>query len=427
MNVTLLSTYDAQGGAAIAARRLHDALLRQGVASTMLVQEQRRAHEGVEAVAKTGWQKGLAFSRFALERAAFFPFEREKSVRWSFSPGVMGTDISRHSLVQQADILHLHWVNFGFQSIEDLGKLLALGKPVVWTMHDMWPFTGGCHHSGTCERYQEACGNCEPFLRNPAPNDLSHRVWLRKQKAYANARLRPVGCSVWLANRARRSRLFGSLPVEAIPNPIDTELFKPLEKALAKRKFGLSPDKKLILFAAANVSAVGKGFMYFEKGLHLLQQQLIDSEGVELLIFGGGDETLLENLPFRYHFLGSLNDVPQISAAYSAADVFVTPSLEENLPNTIMEAMACGTPAIGFDVGGIPEMITHRQTGYLARYRAADDLAEGMRWTLEQSPEAYAQLANNARQYVLANYAGAVVAGRYLSLYESILNERMNE
>lgn len=422
MNVTLLSTYDAQGGAAIAARRLHDALRHQGVASTMLVQEQRREAEGVEAFAKTGWQKRLAFTRLVLERAAFVPFERDKSVLWGFSPGVMGVDISRHPLVQRADILHVHWVNFGFQSIANLEKLLALGKPVVWTLHDMWPFTGGCHHSGICERYRNGCGNCTPFLRNPAENDLSHRVWLRKQRAYANARLWPVGCSQWLANRARWSELFGPLPVASIPNPIDTVVFSPLEKTVAKRKLGLPPDKKLILFAAAKVSAAGKGFTYFEKALHFLRQQLTDPESVELLIFGKGDESLLKNLPFRYHFLGSLNDVQQISGAYSAADVFVTPSLEENLPNTIMEAMACGTPAIGFDVGGIPEMITHRQTGYLARYRAADDLAEGLRWLLELTPEAGLKLKTNARQFVLEYYAEAVVAGQYTKLYQSILD-----
>ncbi|MGA0555722.1 glycosyltransferase family 4 protein [Larkinella sp. VNQ87] len=419
MKVLHLSTFHRYGGAAIAANRINQALNRAGVLSEMLVAETSVEEPHVVSLAETAWQRRWSKARFALDRLTFMPFERSRAVRFAFSPGLVGTDISQHPLVQQADILHLHWTTFGFLSTRSLQKLFALQKPVVWTMHDMGAFTGGCHHSGTCERYQDQCGNC-PFLRTAAPDDLSHGGWLRKQKAYANARLTPVGCSQWLANRARKSRLFGDLAVRSIPNPLDTKQFFPLPKAVARWELKLPDHKRFILFAAAKVSALGKGFSYFQKALTVLRQQLAQPNDVELLIFGAGDESLLNSLPFRYYFLGSLSSLEQIVRAYSAADLFVIPSLEENLPNTIMESMACGTPVVGFEVGGIPEMVRHRQTGYLVEYRSVEDLANGMRWILEQSETGYEQLAVNARNHVVANYDETVVAGRYLALYEEI-------
>ncbi|GAB3252835.1 glycosyltransferase family 4 protein [Larkinella harenae] len=419
MRVLHLSTYHRAGGAAIAANRLNQALNRAGFSSQMLVAETSVEEPSVVSLARSGWQKRWATARFALDRLTFVPFERSRAVRFAFSPALIGTDISDHPLVQQADILHLHWTTFGFLSTRSLGRLFALKKPVVWTLHDMWSFTGGCHHSGTCERYQQQCGNC-PFLRKPSSDDLSHGDWLRKQRAYDNARLTPVGCSQWLANRARQSSLFGKLAVQSIPNPLDTQFFSPLEKTAARQELKVSIDKRLILFAAAKVSALGKGFAYFQQALALLQQQLAQPKEVELLIFGGGDESLLQELPFRYHFLGSLSNLRQIVAAYSAADLFVIPSLEENLPNTIMESMACGTPVVGFEVGGIPEMVRHQQNGYLVQYRSVEDLANGMRWILEQPQTAYQQLATNARQHVVTNYDETVVARRYIALYEQV-------
>jgi glycosyltransferase involved in cell wall biosynthesis len=419
MKVLHLSTYHQSGGAAIAANRINQALNRAGFSSEMLVAATSVEEPFVTSLAQTAWQKRWATARFALDRLTFLPYERSRDVRFAFSPALVGTDISQHPLVQQADILHLHWTTFGFLSARSLGKLFALQKPVVWTMHDMWSFTGGCHHSGSCEGYQNQCGNC-PFLRTAAPDDLSHGDWLRKQSAYQNARLTPVGCSQWLANRARKSSLFSGLAVQSIPNPLDTSLFTPIEKTTARLELNLPINKRLILFAAAKVSAVGKGFSYFQKALDILRQQLARADDVELLIFGGGDESLLRELPFKYHFLGSLKNLRQIIAAYSAADLFVIPSLEENLPNTIMESMACGTPVVGFEVGGIPEMVHHQQNGYLVNYRSVNDLANGIQWVLNQSETAYRQLAVNARNHVVTNYDETVIARRYIDLYEQV-------
>ena len=426
MRVVHLNTYHTTGGAAVAAGRLNRALQKQGVESTLLVQEETYPEwmlpePGVEALATSFLAKKMAFARFGAERLAFLPFEKHKAVRFQFSPAVTGVDLTYNSTIMQADVLHLHWINFGFFSVEGLGSLMRLGKPVVWTMHDMWPFTGGCHHSGTCENYQRDCGNCVPFLRNPAPDDLSRSVWNRKQKAYEMAHLVPVGCSDWLTHRARQSRLFQPFSVLSIPNAIDTEQFSPIEKTTARQALGLPTNKRLILFAAAKVSTAGKGFTYFQQALHQLHNHLENPREVELLIFGAGDKGLLHELPFQYHFLGPLSDMSKISQAYNAADMFVIPSLAENLPNTIMESMACGTPAVGFSVGGIPEMIQHRESGYLAQYKSAEDLCAGMQWLLQLPPNDYAAIAHAARQHVLTHYDESVVAGQYASLYAQLV------
>ncbi len=414
MKVVLLNTNDNGGGAAIACLRLQRALQKQGkVQSTMLVQRKYTGHPGVVGLSQGTFQKAGAWLRFVAERLVFLPRERSSEVRFQFDPGVAGVDVSTHPLVRDADVIHLHWVNHGFLSTDSLQKIMQLGKPIVWTFHDMWAFTGGCHHSGTCEHFRTDCGDCK-FVKNPGPRDYSHQRWQAKATAYTP--FAAVGCSRWLANRARNASLLDGYRVEAIPNPLDVTLFRPLDKATARRALGLSPDKEYILFAAMRVDAVGKGLAYLIEAL----QWLKDLPGaVELLVFGKTDEAFLKALPIKTTSLGHLSDPERIATAYSAASVFVIPSLEENLPNTIMEAMACGTPAVGFAVGGIPEMVDHRANGYVAEYRSAESLAAGVRWVLEQNNDG--ALSAKARQKVLASYAEEMVAAQYEALYRSLV------
>lgn len=426
------------GGAAIACLRLL-AILEQteGIEVTMLVQEKKRDNPNVQAIAETWLQKKLAFVRFVQERLYFKFQEKNKEIRFAFSPANSGIDISEHPLVQEADIIHLHWINFGFLSLKSLEKLFALNKPIVWTLHDMWAFTGGCHHSGDCENFQISCGNCVQYLKNPSPTDLSNKIWQRKNAIFApivdSIRLRSgngqqqssnnitiVGCSQWLSNRAKKSSLLKNFSVKAIPNPLDTNLFSPQNKAEARTKLGLPIDKKLILFVAAKVSVIWKGFSYFQESLEILQSQHSHNEDIELVVLGESDAETIQKLPFKAHALGRISDVNQIVLVYSAADVFVTSSIQENLPNTIMEAMACGTPAVGFEVGGIPEMIEHQQNGmppngFLAKYKSAESLAEGMKWVLFEAN--HEELSKNARQKVIDNYSEKVVVEQYLEVY----------
>ena len=417
MKILLLNTDDFTGGAAIACRRLLKALnTKTKVQASMLVQESKSGESNIVQLNHSWLSKKKAFLRFVAERLFYLPFEKTKELRFAFNPAKFGMNLSENHTIKSADILHLHWINFGFLSVKSIGKLAKTQKPIVWTLHDMWAFTGGCHHSGECKNYQKSCGNCERFIKNPSPTDLSNQIWEGKSKAYPALNLTIVTCSKWLGNRAKKSSLFKNLRVETIPNPIDTSLFQPIDKITARKKFNLPENKKYILFAAMKVDAIGKGFPYFRDALHLISEQVSD---VEILIFGQAQASDYDSLPFKVNVLGRLNDVATIAQAYSAASVFVTPSLEENLPNTIMEAMACGTPAIGFDIGGIPEMIEHQQTGYLATYKSAEDLAKGIYWTLFEAD--YEALCRNSRQKVIENYAEEIVAKQYQALYESLL------
>lgn len=413
------------GGAAIACLRLL-AILEQteGIEVTMLVQEKKRDNPKVKAIVETWLQKKLAFERFVRERLYFKFQEKNKEIRFAFSPANSGIDISEHPLVQEADIIHLHWINFGFLSLKSLEKLFKLNKPIVWTLHDMWAFTGGCHHSGDCENYQISCGNCVQYLKNPSPTDLSNKVWQRKNLIFKKefiAKSTIVGCSQWLSNRAKISSLFKDFSVKAIPNPLDTGLFSPQNKAEVRVKLGLPINKKLILFVAAKVSVIWKGFSYFQEALEILKTQLFNNQDIELVILGESDAETIQKLPFKAHALGRISDVNQIVSIYSAADVFVTSSIQENLPNTIMEAMACGTPAVGFEVGGIPEMIESYKNGFLAKYKSDESLAEGIKWILFEAN--HKELSKNARQKVLDNYSEKVVIEQYLEVYRNLVEQ----
>ena len=423
MKITILSTFDNFGGAAIAASRLNKALNSNGLSSNMLVQDRKGNLPNVESIAQNWFQKKLALLRFALDRYQFAFYEKNKDVRFIFSQAKIGIDISNHPLIQKSDIIHLHWINFGFLSLNSLEKLFKINKPVVWTLHDMWVFTGGCHYSRECTNYERNCGNCVQFLKNSSENDLSHQVWERKKEIFSKANLTIVTCSEWLAEKARESSLLKDKTIVSIPNPIDTDVFRPIEKSIARGNFKLSPDKKYILFGAVKISDARKGFAYFAEAISIINQQLIinniDPDNIEVLIFGQAQAADFEGLPFKVNILGKLSDLEMICKAYSAASVFVSPSIEDNLPNTIMESMACGTPVVGFDVGGIPEMIDHEKSGYLAKYKSSEDLAKGIYWILFNAD--YQLLANNSRQKVLDNYSEKVVAEKYKKVYQSLI------
>ncbi len=423
MKITILSTFDNFGGASIAASRLNKALNINGLSSNMLVQDKKGNLPNIETIAPNWFQKKLAFLRFALDRLQFTFYEKNKDVRFIFSQAKIGVDVSNYPLIQQSDIIHLHWINFGFLSLNSLEKLFKTKKSIVWSLHDMWVFTGGCHYARECTNYEKNCGNCEQFLRNPSENDLSHQVWERKKEIFLNANLTIVTCSEWLAQKGRESSLLKGKTIISIPNPIDIDVFRPIEKSVARAYFKLNPDKKYILFGAVKISDVRKGFAYFIEALLVISNQLmvngIRNSDIEIIIFGQAQASDFEGLPFKVNILGKLSDIETIAKAFSAATVFVSPSIEDNLPNTIMESMACGTPVVGFEVGGIPEMIDHKSNGYLAKYKSSEDLAKGIYWTLFESD--YQVLTNNSRKKVLDNYSEKVITEKYKKVYQSLI------
>ncbi|MDP4228580.1 MAG: glycosyltransferase family 4 protein, partial [Bacteroidota bacterium] len=319
------------------------------------------------------------------------------------------------------DIIHFHWINQGYLSLKSISRILSLKKPVVWTMHDMWTFTGGCHHAGSCTAYKTMCSNC-PFLKHPREYDLSTRLWLKKYNIWGKGDITFVACSQWLAGCAKSSGLLRNCRVEAIPNPIETDIFKPLDKSKLKLNVQLKEGQFIILFGAVKVSSYFKGFTFFRDALNLLKQNHPEIiEKIVIGVFGMVSEELLDSLPFKSINFSVVSDKKQMAEIYSLSDVYVTSSLQENLPNTIMESFSCGTPAVAFNVGGIPEMIDHMENGYLAEYMSADDLARGIYWTLFEADRK--KLSENARKKAVENYSEAVVAKRYTALYEDILKK----
>jgi glycosyltransferase involved in cell wall biosynthesis len=395
----------------VAARRLLAALRRQGTEAHLLVRERTGpAQDGLVPLAFTPGERRLALARFTAERAVWWLHERDASVRWAFSPAPFGADLARHPLVRQAEVLHLHWTNFGFLSLKGLQNLLRLGKPVVWTLHDQWAFTGGCHYSRGCERFKTHCRQC-PFLRRPGDRDLSARIFEKKRKVLENVPLTVVACSDWLAGEARQSALLGGFPIQSIPNPIDTTVWQPTDRAVARQMLGLPLDKKLVLFGAGNLRDARKGFRFLVEAMGGLND-------AELVVFGKNDPDPLARLPFAVHNLGVIANENHLIAAYNAADALAVPSLEDNLPNTIVEALACGTPVVAFATGGIPEMMVPEKTGWLAPPRDALALAEGLRWALfTEHPEIQREAA---RAFAVKNYAEGAVAAQYLDLYHRL-------
>lgn len=408
MKVLFICTNDIQGGAAIAASRLLQAMQGIGYEASMVV----RTKSGTDRMVFTAGNKKTNVLRFYWERGIIYLHNRlSRKNLFDVSIANTGIPITKLTAFKEADIIHLHWVNQGMLSVKEIGQIFASGKKVVWTMHDMWPFTGICHHAGDCTAYTKGCGRC-PYLKVPTRNDLSNRVFNRKQSVYKTGNITFTACSLWLKELAWRSPLTRGHRLTSIPNPIDTETYRPMDQKEVREKLNLPLDKKIILFAAVKASDKRKGMDYLVEATRLIAHH---SEDLLFLIAGSQGEEIEKQLTLPARSVGYISP-QQMPLLYNAADLFITPSLYENLPNTIMEAMACGTPCVGFHTGGIPEMITHGENGYVARYKDTADLAKGIVWALQD--ELYTTLSINARQKVLDEYTQEKVAQQYKEIYE---------
>ncbi|MCW1736137.1 glycosyltransferase family 4 protein [Anaerorudis cellulosivorans] len=408
MNILLISTSDLHGGAAIAAFRLMNALQAKGMNVNMLVRDKRSSNGNVIEVGN----KTINEWNFLWERGKIFMTNRfSRKNLFDISIANTGVSVTELPEFKHADIIHLHWINQGMLSLKELENIFASGKKVVWTMHDMWPFTGICHHAGNCTNYQQTCGLC-PYLVDASPHDLSRKVFKQKQAVYSSGYITFVACSNWLKDLAKKSPLTTAHRVISIPNPIDTQHYCPKDKISTRKKLQLPLDKKIVLFAAVKTSDKRKGMDYLSEASRLMKQH---TDNVLFLIAGNNGKEIETRLALPAQSMGFVapENMPDI---YNAADVFVTPSLQENLPNTIMEAMACGTPCVGFRIGGIPEMIDHLKTGYLAEYKNADDLAKGLFWTLFEADTE--TLSANAREKTLNTYAQEKIAEQYKKVYD---------
>ena len=453
------------GGAFVAAQRLSCALdLLPEVDSTHWVFE---GGEGDFFLWADDWlKKKWAFALHALEKLDFLRFEREKAVRFAFSHGKTGVNVSAWEAIADADVIHLHWVNKGFIGLNGLEALLKLNKRVVWTCHDMWPFTGGCYHPRGCDYFQAGCGNCH-YLKSPADGDLSRRVFSAKQRMYQShgGHLQFVTPSQWLKDQALKS---GALTtnlrhgIQVIPNPIDTDYFYPARidisgiegiakegiviEGIANQGLGndvgqgesvrghIDRDDKAVsktftlMFAAANLGNAAKGFAEFRWVCNELVARGFSQ--VEALIVGENRIGDL-GLKCKYRELGFIKDAEQMREAYWQSDVYVTTSHEENLPTTIMESLSCGVPVAAFAVGGIPEMLVasgEHQTGFLVpklgvRWGTTDIFMEQMVDELSNyivSPESEVNhIKQNCREFALQNYSANQIALAYEQVYRA--------
>jgi len=415
MRILQVSTIAQLAGAGIAAYRLQQGLRCLGADAWMLVNRQRSADPYVVTpAAKT--DKLLARLAPLLDRlpGQLSGLDMDR-VSASWVPDRL---VHRVSAVAP-DILNLHWVNDGFMRIETLPRLR---QPVVWTLHDMWAFSGGEHYVGDSRRYIDGYTAANRPPRESGV-DVHRWIWRRKRKAWAGLEDRVViaAPSRWMADCARQSALFRDFRVEVLPNGIDHERFHPVEHAVARRILGLPEDRKLILFGAGSATSDRR------KGFHLLVEALqklearVNPAAYELVVFGAsaGDNPCT----MKTHYLGRLEDEISMALVYAAADVFVAPSLEDNLPNTVLESLACGTPVVAFDTGGIPDMVEHEVNGYLAACFDVDDLANGLVRVLEDN-ERWRQLADAGRRKVVRQFTLQASARNYLGLYEELLKGR---
>lgn len=410
MRVLLVNASDCQGGAARAAYRLHQALLNLGVDSHMLVDI--KLSDDYNVIGQdSNVVKGISLLRRVLDRLPVNLYKSRSETY--FSPNwVPFSGLVQRINALNPDVVHLHWVNKAMLSISDIAAIKA---PIVWSLHDMWAFTGGCHYDENCGAYEQVCGGCKVLGSNKS-QDLSRKVFKNKLAAYAKQKkLTVVGLSRWLAECASKSTLFKNSKVVCLPNPIDTAVYLPLEKYIAREILGLPVNKKLILFGAMEATSDSR------KGYEELREALLQLNGqeVELIVFGSNQPKTAAEFKFKAHYLGQLHDDVTLRILYSAADVMIVPSLQENLSNAVMESLACGTPVVGFDIGGNGDMIKHQENGYLAKPFDTTDLAVGIDWVLKATN--YDELSVNARNKVLTEFDSEVVAKNYRELYKSVL------
>lgn len=417
MRVVHISGSDCSGGAARSAFRLHLGLLAAGIDSSMLVLRKRSPLPSTHAVADPRGFRGRLWGL-----AEFEQIHRNRTALTNshFSIGALGVDVAEHPLVAAADVINLHWVA-DFQSPRTLARLQRTGRPLVWTLHDQRAFTGGCHYSAGCTGYEGDCARCPQIAENP--HDFP-AVVLADQMALIDARrITVVSPSQWLAGCARRSRLFSAARVEVIPYGLETDVFRAQRRAEARADLGLQPEGCHILFGAENSAETRKGMRELYAALSACARDAgfarrLRSGELRILSFGPlPDESFARE--FAVHSFGYVDSDEKMARIYAAANLFVQPSLEDNLPNTILEAMSCGTAVAAFAIGGVPDLVTDGVTGQLARRTDSAGLAEAI-LALAADPRQLDELGERARALIETGFTLSRQAQDYLRLYTAL-------
>lgn len=438
MKVLSVNTNDSHGGAARAAMRIMQGVQQHGVETQMLVKEKHTRDTAVVPLQKFLPQHKLyRIVDWAVQKL------KNKYYHWLWRPyrktkenvfmsDSRGTRLGGALQKLDYDVLHLHWINQRFIKLQDLPK----DKPIVWTLHDTWPFCGVCHYFVDCQKYKMHCDEC-PMLRSGKKKDLSYHIFEEKKNAYRDLRLHIVTPSRWLGDCAKQSALFGRFPVTVIPNCLETDVYRPLSEQeiderwsiailqnpalhMVKRAAGEKAAKPLILYGAMNaVVDRRKGFTRLLSALQTLDKQEFEAN---LIVFGANESDLpMQFEHINVHFIGYVSDTDLLVTLYNLADLMVVPSLTENLSCAIMESLSCATPVCCFDIGGNSDMVEHQVNGYLAKEKDSEDLAKGILWCLDNNNDSFLSAA--ARQKVMDNYTIERVGKMYSELYEKLLYE----
>lgn len=433
MKVTLLCNSDTVGGAAVVTFRLMNALRAKGVDARMLVAKKSSDSKWVEQIPQNKHkgnfiaERGLIFATNGLNRKTLFQID----------PAWCGTNVASNSLIQEADVIVLNWVNQGFLSIKDIKELSSLGKPIVWTMHDMWNMTGICHHAGYCTQFLAPIGECLncPLLCSPfAFHPLANSVWKSKQKLYSASNIHFVAVSSWLAEKARSSSLMQNVPLSVIPNafPIGDIIDDEIPISAFSEPFK-------ILFGAARIDDPIKGHTTLVEAMKILKSDFSDvAEKIELITFGNlKDPSALTEIPVKHTHLGRIPP-SQIMDLYKKSHIVLSTSEWETLPGTLIEGQAWGCYPIALDHGGQRDIITHPETGWLAEFHTtqkhgtvspdisanARAIAEGISksFSFLSDPQNLAATRRRMRKSVIEKFSESEVADRYIKLFNSLIS-----
>lgn len=419
VRITHLSVGDVSGGAFRAAYRLHEGLRRIGTESSMLVQDRQSQDPNVipfTPPVDVPTRLRRVSRRYFLKQSRRLHYSRRTTGASLFSDdrSEHGADVLRQ--LPPSDVLNLHWIA-GFLDYADFFHRLPPALQVVWTLHDMNSFTGGCHYAGDCRKFCDVCGGC-PQLGSSSTRDFSTAIWQRKRAAYASFgsnKFSIVTPSRWLASEARQSDLVGDFSINVIPYGLDTQCFQPRDRRMARELLNIPEHAKVLLFISQYVGSKHKGSFALVEAIARLKK----IPDLFLLVLGHGQFPVQSHIPSLS--LGFLKEERLLSLAYSAADLFVLPTFQDNFPNTALESMACGLPAVAFNVGGVPEIVRDGSTGVLVERGDAEVLAGAIENLLSDSDRRQ-QMAENCRRIAVEEFALEVQARRYAELYASLVD-----
>lgn len=422
INIVLVCLEDIRYGAAIAAYRLYTGLRVVDPNTRMLVKHKHSKNPDVIPVFSS--EREVAIEAEALSdriHQKCIINNRTAVSTTYFSYPIFGYDFERSTVLTHADVINLHWIDY-FCSLASLKKIAGLKKPIVWTLHDQWLFTGGCHYTSGCDNYLNDCMHCPQLKKDEKL--LPHSFLEKKRELIREMNPVIVTPSNWLADIVKRNPVFQNARVEVIPNSVDTDLYTNIPKETARKQINLPPQGFYLLFSVSNAFEKRKGTDHLIAALRICMEDPIFSNKVmtgelKLVSFGDpGTWTNDDHLPcISLGWIGSESD---LCTVYSAADVFLVPSIEDNLPNTVIEAMCCGTPTIAFDTGGIPEMIQNGVNGYIVKNKSESEYAKVI-LDLVNDKKHCAQMSKNCRAMALNTFSLKIQAKRYLDLYCSLV------